>query len=59
MDPDIVLGISLGSDNTLALGGKQATHISLFLFTFASSVLPLSLHSKELVLCKDLSVLLV
>ena len=48
MDPDIVLGISLGSETTLALGGKQATHVSLFLITFASSVLPLSLHSKEL-----------
>lgn len=39
---DMALGSRPGLDVTMVLGSKLATHISLFLTTFASSVLPLS-----------------
>lgn len=38
----MALDSSPGPDVTLALHGKQATHISLLLTAFASSVVPLS-----------------
>ena len=37
MDPDKALGSSLGLDITVAPGGKQATHTSLFSTAIASS----------------------
>lgn len=42
IDSDMALGSGMGLDITLALGGKQASHISLFLATFTSPILPLS-----------------
>lgn len=41
-DSDMDLGSILGPDITLAMGDKQATHISLLLTIFISSVLPWS-----------------
>lgn len=41
-DTHMALGSGLGPDVTMALGDKQATHISQFLPAFVSSDLPLS-----------------
>lgn len=37
-DPDMALGSSPGTDNTIVLGGKQASHISLFSTAFDPSL---------------------
>lgn len=42
MDPDLALNPSLGLDVIVVLGGKQTIHISLFIITFISPVLPRS-----------------
>lgn len=50
-DPDMALGGSPGSDVTIAPSGKQVSHISLFLTTFISFVLPLSTAHELLHFC--------
>lgn len=43
-DPDMALGSDPGMDDTMALGGKQAAHISLIITAFTSSDLCRSLY---------------
>lgn len=42
MDPDMALGRQTSLDVTMALGGKQVAHISLYFTTITFSNLPLS-----------------